>query len=585
MKKTFALVLALVMIFAMAVPTMAAEALSHTITIVNQHNGYTYKAYQIFAGDLGHDGVLSNITWGSGIDGDAFLAELQKLDDFKDCTDAKQVAAELADNSAMDDPDAMAFADLAAQFLTTPSATSSYDSATAHYYIKGLEDGYYMVVNTDVPDAENTLFSRHILEVVRDITVTHKGTFPSVVKNIIEPELVLDVNQKAIGASETYRITGTLPDSIATYVTYYYAFHDTLSKGLTYNNDMTITVNGVDVTEYFYIEATEYSETDGTYIYAGIQDIKALANETDANGDTLNVGAITKDTQVIVTYTAEVNENAVIASTGNPNKVYLEYDNNPNTEGDPTPPSPNPDKPTPPDPTGKTPEDEVRTYVTELTILKKDGAGDALQGAEFTLTGESVKTMIVTRQEFVVAGDGETPIYWELNDGTFTDVAPVFDDPETEDKNEDTSHGYVNPGTSDAPAAATHVLKEIEEIIEKAENVDVKGFVGSDGYLTFTGLGAGTYTLTESVTPTGFNTIDPITFTVIFDHKTGKFDETSNNLIMVENDNTLYAEIINVAGTVLPSTGGVGTTLFYVFGGLLFAGAAILLITKKRMAY
>ena len=50
-----------------------------------------------------------------------------------------------------------------------------------------------------------------------------------------------------------------------------------------------------------------------------------------------------------------------------------------------------------------------------------------------------------------------------------------------------------------------------------------------------------------------------------------------------ENPNTLYAEIVNVAGTTLPSTGGIGTTLFYIIGGLLFTCAVVLLITKKRM--
>ena len=50
-------------------------------------------------------------------------------------------------------------------------------------------------------------------------------------------------------------------------------------------------------------------------------------------------------------------------------------------------------------------------------------------------------------------------------------------------------------------------------------------------------------------------------------------------------NNVLYANIVNVAGTTLPSTGGVGTTLFYIFGSLMFIGAAVLLITKKRMAF
>lgn len=573
-RKVLAMVLALTMILGLALSVSAAEH-NHTISVHNPETGYTYTAYQIFKGDLNTEGVLSNIEWGTGVDGDGLLAELKTTAAYANCNDAAAVASILASaDKAMDDPIAMAFAEIAAKYVTT-GTESVRNTEKSIYEITGLQDGYYLVVNTGIPEgAENTTVSRFILEVVRNIAVTHKGTFPSVEKKIIEAELKLDVNQAPIGKDVNYEITGTLPSTLDTYQTYYYAFHDTLSKGLTYNENAKVTVNGVDVTEYFYIEASEYDEVNGTTIFVGIQDILALELLKDAEGNQI-VGDITKDTLVILTYSAKVNENAVIAGNGNPNEVFLEYDNDPNTEGGTTPPPPNPDKPTPPDPTGVTPKDKVVTYVTELTILKKDGAGNALAGAEFTLSGDAVYTMVVTRETFAPATGEEVPVYWELNDGSFTNVAPVYDDPNT-DENEDTSHAYKT-------AEATHVIKEVVEIIEKTESVAVKAFVGEDGYLTFTGLGAGTYTLTESVTPAGFNTIDPITFTVEFDAKTGLFS-CPNNWIMVESDNTLYAEIINVAGSTLPSTGGIGTTLFYVFGGLMVAGAAVLLVTKKRMA-
>ena len=144
---------------------------------------------------------------------------------------------------------------------------------------------------------------------------------------------------------------------------------------------------------------------------------------------------------------------------------------------------------------------------------------------------------------------------------------------------EDTSHAYKN-------LDPTHVIKEVKEIVTKTEAVDVKAFVGEDGYVTFTGLAAGDYVLTETVTPAGFNTINPIDFTVEFDAKTKKFSISGEdrNLIAVLGDNTLYAEIINVAGSTLPSTGGIGTTIFYIIGGILVAGSLIFLVTKKRMS-
>ena len=585
MKRVISLVLCLMLVLSLTTVAFAEEH-SHTITIHNSNAGYTYEAYQIFAGTLGSNGVLSDISWGTGVNGDALLSDLQsKLPAYASCTDAKQVAAALAQNDTMDDPDVVAFAELVRMHLTGIKVESTWDSATQKYTISGLNDGYYFVNNPGVPDTPNTTHSRYILEVVRDVAVTHKGTYPSVEKDIIEEQVEKKVNEASIGEAVNYQIVGTLPSRLDYYSTYYYAFSDTLSKGLTFNNDVTVTVNGVDVTKYFYVGTEPYAGTDtndkyvgGTSLTVGIQDLLALELLEDPS-----VGDINKDTQVILTYSATVNDNAKVAMEGNPNKVKLVYDNNPNKDGEGSvKPPENPSEPTPPSTIGETPESEVETYTTELTIQKKDGAGKVLAGAEFTLSGDSVISTIVTRKDFALAEEGVTATHWELKDGTFTSVAPVFDNPETTDANEDTSHGYKEPGTADAPASATHYLKETKETINKTEGVEVKAEVGPDGLVTFTGLGAGTYTLTESKTPDGFNTINPITFKVEFNPTTKKFT-ADNNLILEEADNTLFTEIINVAGTTLPSTGGMGTTLFYIFGGIMVAGAAVLLITKKRM--
>lgn len=117
---------------------------------------------------------------------------------------------------------------------------------------------------------------------------------------------------------------------------------------------------------------------------------------------------------------------------------------------------------------------------------------------------------------------------------------------------------------------------------------------------TFKGLDDGEYTLTETVTPEGYNTIEPITFKVSANHAitwdgmgdrntllesltgnpvTGKITFAKNANV----NGSLVTDIINKSGTVLPSTGGMGTTVFYVVGGGLMAVAVVLLVTKKRM--
>ena len=112
---------------------------------------------------------------------------------------------------------------------------------------------------------------------------------------------------------------------------------------------------------------------------------------------------------------------------------------------------------------------------------------------------------------------------------------------------------------------------------------DVVGTVGNDGTVTFKGLGAGEYTITETKTLPGYNTIEPIKFTLTFNAETNTFVSDNKNVTVGE-DNMLDTSIVNQKGSLLPSTGGIGTTIFYIIGGILVVGAAILLITKKRMS-
>lgn len=119
--------------------------------------------------------------------------------------------------------------------------------------------------------------------------------------------------------------------------------------------------------------------------------------------------------------------------------------------------------------------------------------------------------------------------------------------------------------------------------------------INEDGTIfSFEGLDDGDYRLTETKTPDGYNTIDPIEFTITAEHEivsddprlisingdaaTGEITFTSD----VDNG-SVSTDIVNKSGSELPETGGIGTTIFYIVGSVLVAGAAILLITKKRM--
>lgn len=572
LRKLLSIMLTIAMVFAMTATAFAAEGTDPDSTGgtdteattggTNEGDGddttnstptsvtHTYEIYQIFTGDYA-DGVLSNIKWGENGTG----TKNEKV--AKEVLDALEA---VADNTS--DTEQLAVIQKYANLESTPIETGSKTTYT------GLTPGYYLVKDQDGSlTGQDVSYTLYVVQVVNDtLTFTPKADVPRPDKKIVEGENKVETNEASIGDEVNYEITGTMPSTINDYKTYFYKFTDTLSKGLTYKeNSIKVTVNGVDVTNYFYKEVGTYNETTGTAIEVSILDIKALSLLTDPA-----VGAITKDTKVVLTYTATLNENAVIAGAGNPNDVKLTYSNNPNNSGNgSTTPQENPDKPNPTHPTGESPEVEVVTYTTELTILKTDEDNKFLPGVEFTLTGNGVNIVLVTEETFTEAADGE---YWKLKDGTYTTTAPTVADDETDN-------------TADYDSTETKYTKTTSVVAKgngKTET-NVVGTVQADGTVTFKGLGAGEYTITETKTLPGYNTIDPITFTLTFDADTKTF--TSNNdKVTVGADNMLDTSIVNQKGSLLPSTGGIGTTIFYIIGGVLVLGAAILLITKKRMS-
>lgn len=139
----------------------------------------------------------------------------------------------------------------------------------------------------------------------------------------------------------------------------------------------------------------------------------------------------------------------------------------------------------------------------------------------------------------------------------------------------------------------------LEKVYKNSPNKTVAVVKNAAGTtFTFKGLDDGDYILTETKTPATYNTIEPITFTVTADHKITWNGEVRNTILTSLSGNaasgtvtftasadksSLTTNVVNQSGATLPGTGGIGTTIFYVIGGLLMAAAAVLLITKKRM--
>lgn len=554
-KKLAALMMAAIMALAMSMTAFAADVTTSTQPAKKSE---TYKLYQIFTGKYqsedNKEGLI-DARWGANSTG----KEGELVDG-----DILKALQDLADKSEVERLDVIK---QYANLNSTPIEGQPVASEDGKLTYSNLEAGYYLISGTVTYEGGEEADTLYVVQVTNGTLVfTPKVDVPTVDKKIVEGENKVEGNNASIGDTVNYEIVGTMPSRIADYKTYTYLFTDTLSKGLSYDKDsIRVAVNDKDVTKYFW-KSIETTENGTTIIRVGIQDIKAFA--------LTEVGAITPDTKVVLTYSATLNNDAVIGSEGNPNKVVLNYSNDPNNSGTGTtePPKETPDEPIPP--SGVTPEKEVKTFTTELTITKTNTDGKFLPGTEFTLSGGSANIVLISKEVFVEDENGE---YWLLKDKTYTKEAPITEgDKANADSYESTTQKYKKTTTFEAK--------------KETEDVKIVGVVNADGTVTFRGLGAGkNYKLEETKALAGYNKIDPITFDIKFEYdsasKTGKF--TTENVVggsITSNNNVLSTTIINQSGSLLPSTGGIGTTIFYIVGAILVIGAGVILVTKKRMS-
>ena len=292
LKKIVSLLLTAVMVLAMCIPVMAANV------DITDHE---FEAYQIFTGDL--DGKkLSNIEWGDGVKKSDLLAET----DLAGCTTATDVADKLIGESPEISSDD--FIKLVSKHLTNAktSGTGSIALPAAGYYlIKDISD----VQGKD--NAKNlTLLKVSAAETVTPQVKTDKPTLEKKVKDTNDSDGAItgwqDSADYDIGDTIPYQLTATM-GKISNYDTYYVKFWDTMTH-LTYTGITSVKVGSTT------LEADQYTVNWDSKA-------KELTVEID---DVKQYGA-TEGTKVVVEYTATLDADAVIGSTGNPNEAHLEY--------------------------------------------------------------------------------------------------------------------------------------------------------------------------------------------------------------------------------------------------------------------
>lgn len=483
MKRFVALFAALALVLAMAVPAFAATA-TGSITIDNAVDKTTYKLYRIFD--------LESYDTAKGAYSYKLNSAWTDFPDYSTTIDGAPVSA--ADFFTVDSGyikwadakknEGAEFAKLAMAFVDEKHIASVEDKTANGSTVSftGLELGYYLVnsslgalcsLNTTAPN----------------VTIKEKNGNSIIDKQVFNEEnnKFEKENNAGIGDYVKFEISVTVSDGQPKK----YVIHDVMSEGLTFVNDtghkMSVTVNGSDFTRYTLKTKASSTTTDTDCTFE-------VAFDDDTNG----ASVLKPNDKVVVTYYAQVNEQAKIGSTeGNFNKAKLTYGDKHTTNWE-----------------------ETKTYVWKIDIFKytkKNEAEQPLENAQFVL----------------YRGNGDDKAYAVIQDAKIT--------------------GWTKT--------------ESERTVLTTSN---------SGKLEIKGLDVGTYYLEEIEAPKGYNKLTKPIKVEIAD-KTGAITVDGTSI----SDTTVKVE--NKAGTTLPTTGGIGTTIFYLIGGGLMVAAAVLLIAKKRM--
>ena len=578
---------------------MTAFAASITVNkVADDGTERKYVAYPIVTGTLAQDGqTLTAMQWNNNIVRSNLETALKALDStafsaFSGTTTTPADFATMANNYVgVDDTKAQNLAKIFNDTSILPASEGiALEKAGDTYTKTGLTDGWYLIKDESTLNENGNVFSANILEVRGDTpAITPKFSLPTLTKKIVENNARVDFNTAAIGDIVHYEIKTKVPN-VQGYNKYFFIVEDNLSGGLTYVEDsMNVSIKNVALSpdsdsnkststagEYF-IEKTGGTSGANTQIKVIFEDFLnyVKSNNLQAGDD------------ITIRYDARLNEYANIVSTGtnagNPNTANLVYSNNPNhsytgdTDGNPdTPDSPDEPGTNDNDFVGETPEEKVNTYTTAIRIKKVDQDGQPFnKDVEFTLRGAKLNK--VQKVSGVTFEEDAAGTYWKLKTGTYTDV-----DPTTSGLSEAAKDNYSNDGKKYKKVAAAG-----SELTAAGSPLEIKSTVDEEGYITFYGLNAGEYELEETNHPNGYNKAETISFTINAENVSEDsctWTKTGDEIGAYENDTHLFPiTVINKKGATLPTTGGIGTKLFYIIGGLLVSGSLVLLITKKRM--
>ena len=586
-KRLLTAALAVVFTFMCALPAMADDMVNqetYTLTIDNPEAGHTYEAYQIFKGTFSTaegkaatESYLSDIDWGTGVitTGANYTAMIEALKNatptlydngetlLAGVNDATKVAMALSklENMAQE---VDKFNEIVGAHLTSTcaKATESQDKKTQVF--EGLTAGYYLVKDVDnsLKDQQNQSYTKYLVKLVDTTTISVKSQAMNLHKFIVEDGKEVKANNAAMGETVSYRLESATSKMDGYEKPYTYVIHDELDEGLTFNKDVVVKIGknaDLDKNEVYAAENVkvkystvangEYSETMPEVPENGKLYIRITVNNLVENSK--------QDMNVLVTYSATVNNKAVIGTNPNTNTAYLEYSNNPNQSQN--------NEIT----TSTTPAEHVYTYVAGFEISKVSPADKLLPGAQFMIEGEDVNIAKLNVIGYSFEEDDEGKYYHV--DNSYTTAAQT----DYTGAMYDAKYGTIE---KDGPQV-------VGMTSDKDETV---------GTLRFNGLKEGTYTITEVLAPTGYKKLGkPITVKIEWtapNLENGKTEcewkytvSSEENVVTSTGTDNSHYKIVNQHGLTLPFTGGEGANLLAGLGlALMAAAVAAILYIKRR---
>lgn len=552
-KRIFALLLAMVMTLSLGITALAAD--NGTITITNATKGETYKIYKIFDATVSKtttDGeektnVSYTIPDGSQIansdvtvtvgEGDAavtysFAGDVNNKAVFHTSANGGKTYVTIA--ADVDNAVVIAWLKAYIESLSNDTAAMEQTATGDTVTFTGLDYGYYYV--TSSLGSVVTIDSAAPTATVIDKNQTGPSwEEEDGFKTIVKADGTTDKISANYGDEIKFQIQFDATNYDGEKGIVKYTITDTLAKGLSYvmensKINMTVTVQGAS-------ESTAKTLTVDKDYTVEVENV--LDDDSQPTGEqkfTLNIDWQNKTdnkyngtflyespSTITVTYFATVTDEAAIAGEGNKNTATISYTKDDGDEGG----------------GGDGYTDTATTYTYALALKKIDAATKApLAGAEFTLVDSDGNAVYVVS----------------------TDVPGVYE--------------FSSKNTTNTTNSTTTVTSP------------------ANGVIIIKGVAADTYTLTEIKAPDGYNllttTKDIAAVMESANYTTYKYDE-NGNLLDKDATNVSYEvstfsiEVENASGSELPSTGGMGTTIFYVLGGILVLGAVVLLITKRRM--